>query len=73
MQRAICDYHQDQHQDWVAVLSCGHFQHVRHNPPWQNREWVTSINGREEKLGALLECVKCDQGAPADKAVSEIN
>ncbi|MFB8831117.1 DUF3565 domain-containing protein [Azotobacter sp. CWF10] len=24
----------------MAVLSCGHTQHLRHQPPWQNRPWV---------------------------------
>jgi hypothetical protein len=26
-------YHQDEEQNWVAELSCGHQQHVRHRPP----------------------------------------
>jgi len=71
MQSAIINYHLDEDQDWVAELACGHFQHVRHNPPWQNRAWVTSESGRKEKLGELLECVKCDDKAPADTRASE--
>ncbi len=66
MLSAIVNYHLDHEQDWVAELECGHFQHVRHNPPWQNRPWVISKNGRKEKLGELLECVKCDENAPLD-------
>ena len=27
--------------DWVAELECGHTQHVRHDPPWTNRPWVS--------------------------------
>ncbi|WP_372983133.1 DUF3565 domain-containing protein, partial [Marinobacter sediminum] len=27
-------------------MSCGHFQHVRHNPPWQNRPWVERLETR---------------------------
>ncbi len=71
MQSAITNFHLDDDKDWVAELECGHFQHVRHNPPWQNRPWVTSANGRQEKLGKLLQCIKCDENAPADTRASE--
>jgi len=54
MQQAICAYHQDEEQDWVAELVCGHFQHVRHKPPFINRPWVISFNGRKGMLGHLL-------------------
>jgi hypothetical protein len=37
MQRKIIGFHQDEEQDWVADLECGHQQHVRHTPPWLNR------------------------------------
>ena len=47
--------------DWVADLACGHGQHVRHNPPWQNRPWVITEQGRKEKLGVMLECKKCEE------------
>ena len=66
MQRAIVGYHRDDAGDWVAELDCGHFQHVRHNPPWVNRPWVTTSDGRAEKLGERLACKKCDEGAPLD-------
>lgn len=66
MKRAICGYHKDAQGDWVAQLDCGHFQHVRHNPPWTNRPWVTTAQGRNEKLGVELNCKKCDEGAPPD-------
>ena len=66
MQSAIINYHLDEEKHWVDELECGHFQHVRHNPPWQNRRWVTSENGRLAKLGELLECSKCDQQLPLD-------
>ena len=67
MKRAIVGYHQDEKNDWVAELACGHFQHVRHDPPWKNRPWVMTQQGRESKFGELLECVKCDRGDPKDK------
>lgn len=37
MQQAIIGFHLDEEDHWVADLVCGHAQHVRHNPPWQNR------------------------------------
>lgn len=61
MQQSIRSFHLDQQQHWYVILACGHRQHVRHNPPWQNRPWVITEQGRTEKLGALLECKKCDE------------
>lgn len=66
MQRAICGYHQDEEADWVAQLVCGHFQHVRHKPPFINRPWVVTAEGRNKMMGYMLKCKKCDEGAPAD-------
>ncbi|MGB1311545.1 MAG: DUF3565 domain-containing protein [Leucothrix sp.] len=68
MKQAITGYHKDQENDWVAELQCGHFQHVRHNPPWMNRQWVISEAGRNSQLGNELNCVKCDNDAPKDVA-----
>lgn len=70
MKQAIAGYHTDDEGDWVAELACGHFQHVRHNPPWINRPWVVSESGRNAKRGQLLECKKCDAGAPPDQQAS---
>lgn len=61
MQQAIIGFHLDEEGHWVADLACGHAQHVRHNPPWQNRPWVIAEQGRKEKLGVMLECKKCDE------------
>lgn len=69
MKKKICAYHQDHKSDWVAELECGHFQHVRHNPPWVNRPWVATEQGRKSKIGFELECRKCNQGAPKDAVV----
>ncbi|MBF6568071.1 MAG: DUF3565 domain-containing protein [Candidatus Binataceae bacterium] len=66
MRRKISGFHQDQHSDWVAELECGHGQHVRHQPPWQIRPWVTTAQGRHSRIGIELECRKCDEGAPPD-------
>lgn len=61
MQQAIVGFHLDEENHWVADLACGHGQHVRHDPPWQNRPWVLTKQGRKEKLGVMLECNKCDE------------
>jgi hypothetical protein len=60
MKRPIVGYHRDEEGHWVAELACGHGQHVRHDPPWQVREWVTTEQGRTAFLGVELECVLCD-------------
>jgi len=64
--RRMVGFHQDEEQHWVAELECGHFQHVRHDPPWQNRPWVVSQEGRHFILGQSLRCVKCLTGAASD-------
>ncbi|MFG6459277.1 DUF3565 domain-containing protein [Roseateles sp. BYS96W] len=67
MQQPITGFHVDDEGHWVAQLACGHNQHVRHDPPWQNRPWTQSAQGRNGVLGQPLNCVKCDQGAPRDR------
>jgi hypothetical protein len=67
MDRAIVGFHRDELGDWVAELECGHFQHVRHDPPWQSRPWTQTPEGRASVLGRCLACRKCDIGAPADR------
>lgn len=67
MKHRITGFHQDEEQHWVAELQCGHNQHVRHNPPWTSRPWVVTPQGREEFIGAELNCRKCDAGAPPDR------
>jgi tellurite resistance-related uncharacterized protein len=44
---------------WVALLACGHGQHIRHRPPFQDAAWVTTPQGREDKLGTRLQCLLC--------------
>ncbi len=71
MQRVIVGFDQDELGDWRAILACGHRQHVRHNPPFVNRPWVLTEEGRNRFLGAPLECKACDEGEPVgDGAVS---
>jgi len=69
VKQAIVGYHQDDENHWVARLACGHFQHVRHNPPWANRPWVETLEGRNSMLGHKLKCKKCDEGTEVDYRV----
>jgi hypothetical protein len=76
VEREIIGFHQDEYGDWVADLSCGHGFHMRHNPPWQIREWVLTSEGRDQFIGYVLECLKCDRGEavpvrPADDQPNE--
>jgi len=57
--RKIVGFHQDDERHWVAELECGHTQHVRHDPPWQTRPWVTTEAGRASFIGQDLACVEC--------------
>ena len=57
--RKIVSFHLDESRDWVAKLECGHQQHVRHNPPWNERHWVTTTQGRREHIGQELSCSAC--------------
>jgi hypothetical protein len=62
--RRIVGLHLDDEQHWVAELECGHGQHVRHEPPWQVREWVLEAEGRRSRLGTMLDCRRCDVRDP---------
>lgn len=74
MKQKITDYLKDMENHWVAKLSCGHVQHVRHDPPWMEREWVTTEEGRQSRVGTELNCVVCDELAKnlAEKMAPEI-
>jgi tellurite methyltransferase len=70
MQRAMTGFTTDVDGHWVARLDCGHRQHVRHDPPLVEREWVTTDEGRRGRLGQTLDCVRCDAfEIPADAVV----
>lgn len=60
MKRHIIGFHQDELGDGMAELGCDHNRHIRHQPPFQMRPWVTNEQGRQQQLGAELECRKCD-------------
>jgi hypothetical protein len=62
----IVGYHQDEEKNWVAELSCGHQQHVRHRPPLIERPWVLTEAGRAAKIGHLVVCADCMQSNKAE-------
>lgn len=66
MIRRIDGFRQDEEGEWVAELSCLHNQHLRHRPPFQEREWVTTAEGRAARIGAPLECPLCDRAELPD-------
>lgn len=57
----ITGYHSDEVGDWVAELSCGHNQHVRHRPPFHDRPWVVDPRGRESRIGTPIDCPLCER------------
>lgn len=61
MRRTMVGFHPDEAGDWVAELDCLHNQHVRHRPPFQEREWAQSEEGRAGRLGQELDCPLCDR------------
>lgn len=67
MFRRITGFHKDEEGFWVAELECLHNQHVRHKPPFFNREWTLTEKGRMSKLGTKLYCKKCESGEKKDR------
>jgi hypothetical protein len=61
-QQRIIGFRQDLEQHWIAELECGHAQHVRHDPPWQNFPWVQDEEGRSQHIGTPLFCRRCVDG-----------
>ena len=68
MERRITGFTQDDEGHWVAELDCGHRQHMRHRPPFERREWVTTPEGRASRVGVVVECKNCP--APLDPDVA---
>lgn len=56
----IVAFQQDKEQYWIAELSCGHRQHVRHRPPFVERQWVLTESGRAAKIGYAIVCGQCE-------------
>jgi len=66
MKQHIIGFDQDTENGWRAKLDCGHYQHVRHDPPLRTREWVLTEQGRTSRIGQELECRKCGERRPKD-------
>ena len=69
MDRPITGFDRDEEDHWVALLSCGHRQHVRHQPPFVDRSWTETEAGRAEGVGQALDCPLCDRMEPPAQAV----
>jgi tellurite methyltransferase len=61
VERLIYGFHRDEENDWVAEISCGHDQHMRHRPPFQLREWTTDAAGRDSHVETPIGCSLCDR------------
>jgi hypothetical protein len=59
----VSGFHQDERGHWVVELTCGHTQHLRHQPPWQARPWVLEAAEREQRISQTFACGWCAQGA----------
>ncbi len=76
MKRAIAAFYEDVEGHFVAILACGHEQHVRHRPPFIERPWVLTEGGRQSKIGVEVDCIRCaqelaeDSDAPPDTGVA---
>jgi hypothetical protein len=66
VERRIAGFALDDEGHWVALLECGHRQHMRHRPPFENRPWVQTPAGRETRIGVAVDCRKCDEPGSLD-------
>ena len=64
MRRRITGFYEDVEGHFVAMLECGHEQHVRHRPPFAERPWVLTQEGREARIGETIDCRVCDTEGP---------
>jgi hypothetical protein len=46
---------------------------MRHNPPWIERPWIMTAEGRQNHLGGRLECRQCAaaEGPPGERTVTD--
>ena len=66
MRRHITGFVRDDAGQWVAELSCLHRQHVRHDLPFQDRQWVLDDAERTARVGTDIECPLCDRAELPD-------
>lgn len=65
--RKLIAFSQDEVGDWRGHFDCGHRRHFRHEPPRETRPWVTTAEGRAEKLGTVMECLACSRREPPEE------
>jgi hypothetical protein len=71
MKQTITDFELDDEHHWRAILTCGHRQHVRHDPPLTTRTWVLTPEGRASRIGFELDCKRCDEEAAAAESSND--
>ncbi len=71
VERTIVAFQQDRAGDWLAVLDCGHTRHLRHDPPWMERAWLTSEAERRRRIGQRIPCQTCAELAAGSVPSSE--
>ena len=64
----ITGFEQDDEGHWIAILACGHKQHVRHRPPFTERPWVLTEAGRQSMIGETIDCGLCADGDGAARS-----
>ncbi|WP_162886953.1 DUF3565 domain-containing protein [Pseudomonas syringae] len=67
----VIELRQDEHGHWFALLSCGHTQHLRHDPPWQSRPWVLDPLQRSQMRGQAFCCGWCANATDNDSLAAE--
>lgn len=66
MKQKIIGFDQDDEHHWRAILTCGHRQHLRHDPPMTTRTWVLTPEGRASRIGYELGCKRCDEESASE-------
>jgi hypothetical protein len=64
--RKIVGFHQDEHDDWVAELECGHNQPSATIRPGPTAPGFVTPQGRLDHIGYELTCPKCETKIPED-------
>jgi len=68
MKRRVVGFRQDEAGHWIADMECGHSRHVRHDPPWTQRPWVLTEEGRCSFVGRELVCGACARAQGSENA-----
>ncbi|HWB76886.1 MAG TPA: DUF3565 domain-containing protein [Nannocystaceae bacterium] len=58
--RRIVAVHAESADTCVVELDCGHRRHVRDRPPFERYPWVRDATAHAQKIGATIECGRCD-------------